>query len=327
MTLDERVQAVVSLGFPERHARFLVTVALHSGYCVRRQYETFAGIRYGKNVRYFLDGLVASGLAERFTVRADRGHVYHLFSRRLYRALGDEDNRNRRRASVAHIARKIMLLDYVLARPDVAWFATEQEKVDLFINRFDVPTERLPHRAFGGARSDDPATHYFVHKLPVFLEPSCEMPHFVYLAADGSAGAFETFLDDHRQLFSALPSWCVVAVGSRRLDHFRAAFANAMRTSATASEVPTTDLLWYFSRRQTIERGDVALIPVGDLHRFRELREKLGTGRDDSLYRAWVQTGHLPLGMSDRQQSTSGSLLIETLPFSYDRFGSLPGVA
>src|SRR5207244_4279147 len=153
MTLNDRINAVAGFGFTARQARFLVTVALHSGYCLRRQYEAFAGIQYGKNVRDFLDGLVVRGLAERFKGRADRGHVYHVTSRPLYRALEQEDNRNRRRTSAAQIARKLMLLDFVLSRPDVTWYATETEKVDLFVNEFGVPDRALPRRTFDSTTS------------------------------------------------------------------------------------------------------------------------------------------------------------------------------
>ena len=39
MTFDERVRALAPLGFSERQTRFLVTVALHSGFCLRRHYR------------------------------------------------------------------------------------------------------------------------------------------------------------------------------------------------------------------------------------------------------------------------------------------------
>ena len=55
MTIDDRVAALAPFGFTPRQARFLVMVALHSGYCLRRQYEACAGLQYGKNVRDFLD--------------------------------------------------------------------------------------------------------------------------------------------------------------------------------------------------------------------------------------------------------------------------------
>ena len=96
MTFEERLEALSPLGFTPRQTRFLVTVALHSGYCLRRQYASFAGVAYGKNVRTFLDALVERRLASRFTYRADRGHLYHVQARSIYRALGHEDDRNRR---------------------------------------------------------------------------------------------------------------------------------------------------------------------------------------------------------------------------------------
>ena len=45
MTFDERVRALEPLGFSEPQTRFLVTVALHSGFCLRRHYTAFAGLQ------------------------------------------------------------------------------------------------------------------------------------------------------------------------------------------------------------------------------------------------------------------------------------------
>ena len=47
MTWEERADAVASLGFTTRQARFLALAALHSGYCLRRQYGAFAGLQSG----------------------------------------------------------------------------------------------------------------------------------------------------------------------------------------------------------------------------------------------------------------------------------------
>ena len=69
MTFDERVRALESFRFTPRQARFLVTVALHGGYCLRRQYTAFAGVQYGRVVREFLDGLVTRRLASREACR------------------------------------------------------------------------------------------------------------------------------------------------------------------------------------------------------------------------------------------------------------------
>jgi hypothetical protein len=147
VTFEERVPALALLGFSERQTRFLVTVALHGGFCLRRQYVTFAGLKYGAGVRDFLDRLVVRKLATRFAFRRDRGHVYHLRASAIYDPIGQPDNRNRRSASAALIARKLMILDYVLAHPNVEWLATEEDKVAFFITRFGVP----PFSALEGA--------------------------------------------------------------------------------------------------------------------------------------------------------------------------------
>ena len=164
MTLDDRVDALASLGLTPRQTHFIALVALHSGYCLRRQYLRFAGLRYGKNVREFLDGLVERGLATRFAYRGDRGHLYHLSARSIYRAIGQEDNRNRRHTSPALVARKLMVLDHVLGHHERDWYATEQEKVALLTERFGVPVGDLPQRVYTATDGvAGPTIRSFVH--------------------------------------------------------------------------------------------------------------------------------------------------------------------
>ena len=129
-----------------RQTRFVATVALHSGYCLRRQYMAFAGLQYGKVVRDFLEHLVARRLAVREPCRADRGFLYHLQARSIYRALRQDDNRNRRHASLAAIGRKLMVLDFVIAHSGGDWYATQDDKVDFFTQRLGVPLTDLPQR-------------------------------------------------------------------------------------------------------------------------------------------------------------------------------------
>ena len=63
MTFAERVHGVTTLGFLERHARFVVTVLLHGGVCLGRQYCTFAGIKRGQVMHDFFANLVSRGVA------------------------------------------------------------------------------------------------------------------------------------------------------------------------------------------------------------------------------------------------------------------------
>ena len=67
MTFAERVHAVAKKGFTERQAGFLVTVMLHSGVCVRRQYCVYARIAHGQKDHDFFASLVAKKLATSYT--------------------------------------------------------------------------------------------------------------------------------------------------------------------------------------------------------------------------------------------------------------------
>ena len=98
-----------------------------------------------------------------FRYQPNRGHVYHLHAKSLYRALAQRDNRNRRQVSPAVIARKLMVLDYVLTVPDAEWYATEEDKVALFTRELGIPIGDLPQRVYEPhgprPRRDDAAFH------------------------------------------------------------------------------------------------------------------------------------------------------------------------
>ena len=55
---QERVDALTAFRFTERQARFLVTVLIHSGVFVPRQYRAFARIAHGQKTHDFLRRLV-----------------------------------------------------------------------------------------------------------------------------------------------------------------------------------------------------------------------------------------------------------------------------
>src|SRR3954467_7027170 len=97
MTWTERVSAVADHGFTERQAGFLVTVMLHSGACLGRNYSAFARIAHGgATVREFFDNLDGPGDA----TERRRGHntagMFPVPHKPLYEAIGEADNRNRR---------------------------------------------------------------------------------------------------------------------------------------------------------------------------------------------------------------------------------------
>ena len=83
--LRERVKAVAAHGFTERQARFLVTVMLHSGVCMIRQYCAFAGIAHGQNTHATSSHAWSPRSWPRpVRVRTSGARIFHIHHRALY---------------------------------------------------------------------------------------------------------------------------------------------------------------------------------------------------------------------------------------------------
>jgi hypothetical protein len=334
MTFEERVQALQPLGLTPRQTRFLVTVALHSGYCLRRQYATFAGIQYGAVVRQFFEELVRRDLVTRVAYRRNRGFLYHVQSRPLYRAIGQEDNRNRKVSSPALIARKLMLLDLALSEPDASWYVTETDKVALFTEDYRVPRASLPQRRYvGGGAEAGETTRYFVHKLPIFLAGDPPIPHFVWLETGLRDEGCASFLRDHGPLLSHLPAWGLVATApaaAADVAHCERAFRRmTQHGQAWASGLDPDQLAWYCRARRAIEQQQFAHLSIPDVTRFRELHARIDSPAMDALYHDWRADGDVvlaPRAAEDRLPMSPGHFLVRLLPHSYSQFGDLPGV-
>ncbi len=333
MTSEDRLAALAPLGLTPRQTRFVITVALHGGYCLRRQYCTFAGVGYGKNVRDFLDTLVERNLAERFSYRPNRGHMYHLSAKSLYRRLGQDDNRNRRQVSPAMIARKLMVLDYVLSQPDADWYATEEDKFTLFTREMDVPPADLPQRKFAKRGTDDGPVRFFIHKMPIYLTSQPRVVHFVYLVTDATGAGFERFLEDHVRLLTQLPAWTVVAICRAGFDGLAICrtvfdrFVEKVWQPVSRADVP--DLQWFFAASRKVDLQDLRDLSVADLNRLRALRRRFAAPQFKALYSAWCRKGDAVFeNAADGGAgigATPGRLITHVLPSTYSQFGALAG--
>jgi superfamily II DNA helicase RecQ len=112
----EPARRITEFGLTDRHARFLITVMLHSGVFVGRQYAAFARITHGQKVHDFIERL----LVRRFVTPIELGstgrtRIFHVHHKPLYSAIGEPDNRNRRRVIIDRAIERLMVLDGVLA--------------------------------------------------------------------------------------------------------------------------------------------------------------------------------------------------------------------
>jgi hypothetical protein len=261
MTFDERVQAVAKFGFTGRQARFLVTVMLHAGVCVPRQYARFAGTAYGRNVTKFFDKLVEGGYAIASGCLHNRAALYHVHHQALYRAIGQPQSRYRRPVSARQAVDRVRLLDGVISNAELVWLATEEDKVAFFnLMAPSLPPERLPHITIGKPASG--RLHLFPDSLPVGVGSNGRVV-FLYLVTGPSDADLRRFLQRHE---------------------------NAAREQLTGRFAPGTiaELKWFCAERRST--SDLRARCQSDA-RFWQAHRAFATPRCQTLYRRWLTDG------------------------------------
>src|SRR5262249_38749697 len=131
------------------------------------------------------------------------------------RALDEPNNRNRRVVPLPRAIERIMLLDAVIARPDITWLATEREKVAHFLRGGRLRPHELPHLRFGNERSM--TVRYFPDKLPIGVDEGGRTHIFLYLVTRRSPVDFRAFLHRHAEVLRTLSTWRIQLLFPRHL--------------------------------------------------------------------------------------------------------------
>lgn len=283
MTWDERVDAVAAYGFTRRQAAFLVTVMLHTGVCLGRHYAAFAGISHGQKVQDFFRTLLARRYASVRRCSHNRANLFHIHHKRLYEAIGESNNRNRRALPLGRAVERLMILDAVFADRTLEWLATEQDKVAYFTLTQRIDRGSLPSLTFTSGTKR--TVRYFPDKLPVGIGTDTRTFVFLYLVTKPVPVDFRAFLERHAELWRALPAWglrLLIPHHLRRaLDLFRRAFREQIGTPLRSAHVE--ELRWYFhARRDGVVTRDA---------RFERAARAFGAPRFRTLYRAWLDRG------------------------------------
>jgi hypothetical protein len=219
-------RAEMLLGHTERRARFLATVLLHSGVFMGRHYAAFAGITHGQKVHDFVERLLAARFATAFRLgRTGRTRIFHVRHKRLYSAIGEPDNRNRKPVSLGRAIERMMVLDAVLADRDIVWLGAERDKLRHFF--LHVPCKRLnkdeyARLAFG--KGIEKTFRYFPDKLPIGVDEQNDRYVFVFLATDHTPMDFRQFLLRHAELLTALHRWTIRIVFPRERADLRSTY-------------------------------------------------------------------------------------------------------
>ena len=188
--LKGRERALASLGWTGREAEWIALVCLHSGVFTRAQF-----CHYFEAHRSAARRIVRTLLERREAVESEwplvngGGKTCRISSKGIYRALGVENIRHRRKANWSVVMRRLLSLDFVLEHPGLNWLPTEGEKVE-FIEGLGVHSNLIPRRIYYGAVRAQ--KRYFALKLPV---------------AGGDKTVTFAYVDPGRESTGELNSW------------------------------------------------------------------------------------------------------------------------
>lgn len=233
MTIDS-ILGIESLGYTEREASFLYLVGVHSGYFVRRQFDYFTDRNRGALVMRFLEKARAAGHIEVLDYRQG-WRVYHLFSRTIYRLLGDSESQLRRRKGDAMVRARLMTLDYVLENDADHYLESSAERVRYFTRERGIPSNLFTD----GDGQLFPLLTAFPIALADRTRPEHSAVRFVFVDEGlATIEKFLRFLCDADALLRAVRSFEVVYVSGSSFNFAEARAVFWKRFSSDPSRTP-----------------------------------------------------------------------------------------
>jgi hypothetical protein len=285
------VERVQWLGYTESEARFLYIVALFSGYFTMAQFRAFTGSRCGKRPTCFAQKLVGQGHA-RVCAQAGTASLFHLFSRKVYGQMDNDNLRNRKRHSFEFMRTRLILLDFILANQEFAYFETERDKVNFFCNELGISKDCLPAKVYEGAAPDQQTTRYFVDKFPLFLAPPLPgappVVTFSYIDSGfARPSSFASHLAAYRPLLQQLNNFRFLYIAAREayFHGVEERFGSLIKRPLEADW--SNEILKYFEIRAKWERHEYIIPVTEDLEFLRDARERFGGSGIESLYQSW----------------------------------------
>ena len=293
----EHLSTLRALGYTETEARFLYLVATHSGYFTQRHYLAFAQQSKGHRVHRLTTRALDRGHA-RISFFARNTHVYNLYSRRIYDVIEKGNLRNRRRQSREMVHARLMILDFIIAHPDEAYFETEADKIHYFTRGLGVPLCALPARIYHGIKSVSETNRYFVDRFPIFIPGpgnAFSLPPivtFTYCDTPGTSfAAYMTHLQNYESLLRRIDfNFIYAAPEPHKFDRARAYFSRHF----DPPNLPNPRrLLRYFELRRLWETQRTADLTHADRDFLRDTMRQFKAPNFESAYLKWT-AGSLP---------------------------------
>jgi hypothetical protein len=223
------------------------------------------------------------------------------------------------------IVERLILLDAVLAHPELNWLVTEAEKVAYFTTSpCPVPVEKLPRATMrvGSPPVGDP----FPDKLPIGIDSSGRAV-FLYIVLPSGRDDFRAFLGRHAALFRTLPVWTLRMVFPRPIAHAYAVLQAVVHDELETPLHPQTieELKWYFGQLRAAPNARIRLTD----ERSERASEAFERPRFYRLYRQWLKDGDRALDdvsstlINDALASGAGRVESLVLRHRYDHLSPL----
>ena len=178
-------------------------------------------------------------LATSYTAAHRRAHIYHVHSKRLYAAIGEPNNRNRKPVTLARAIERLMVLDAVLAEPRLRWLGSGAREGRVLQGGNDPQAERA---APSGLRTRRRARPFGTSPTSCrSASPADGRTHvFLYLVNRTTPVDFRAFLHRHAELLRALPEWELRLLVPRHLVEAAPAVRGRLRARSWAGRFAWT---------------------------------------------------------------------------------------
>ena len=191
---------------PLRAAQWTAHVALHSGIFTRAQLRAWLGKPSANAERAEASRIITSlrdlGLAAEGDL-GDIGWYMHIHGKPVYRALGEPDNRNRRRPGREKAIERLLCLDYVLDHPDEAWLPTEGGKTQT-CEEAGIDRWMWPKKVYPGKDGESETTRYFVEKFPLAVDLDGRRALAACVSPGTTTARLKSWLETYGPLLEAL---------------------------------------------------------------------------------------------------------------------------
>ena len=296
MTRPEHLAALIDLGYNEQEARFLYMAATHSGYFTRRQFLSFTHQTKGCLVHRFTTKLLTQHHAHA-TQYGHKTYVFKLTSRKIYDLISKQDLRVHRFHTADFIRKRLLILDFVLAHPDLQYLESQEDKLKFFHEQLGVPASLLLGQTDGTEGLDPSLNRFFKDRFPVFVfprngsTPGSALPTFVYCdPAHHGISWFASYLDRHQVFLRRLPAFNLIYATPTRwkLDRASQVFTALFRN---ANRLDPEHLTRYFQIRRLWETRQHACLTRADRDHLRAGDKQYKGEPFESGYQKWFAAG------------------------------------